>query len=263
MPHVTVNGLSYFFREAGTGPQTVLLLHAFPLHSGMWEPQILALQASCRVVALDYPGMGRSAEPRVGMTLESLADDVVAFLSARGVEQAAVVGLSMGGYLAMALLRRAPRVVTRLVLADTRETADPPEGVANRERFAQRVLEEGAGWVADEMVPKLLTADRRPSVEKRVRELVARATPAGMAACQRAMAARPDSGDVLRSATCPVLVVVGQEDALTPPADARRMFSLLKGARLAEIPEAAHLANLENVTEFNRVLVDFLGPSHG
>jgi pimeloyl-ACP methyl ester carboxylesterase len=259
MPTTDVGGTRLHYLDTGSGKDAVLLLHAFPLHSGMWARQVAALSPRWRVVAPDYPGLGKSEPRGEPSTMEALADDVLALLGNIRVERAAVVGLSMGGYLAFELYRRRPGLFRGIALCDTRPGADTPEGAANRETFARGALEKGLHWVADEMTPKLLRPQPDPAAVREVRALIGQGTPAGVAAAQRGMARRPDSGPTLAAVTCPALVVVGAEDTLTPPPESRKMAAAVKGARLVEIPGAGHLPNLEAPDAFNQALVEFLG----
>ncbi len=261
MPIAPVNGTSLHYRDAGSSRSArdaVLLLHAFPLHSGMWARQIASLEARHRVIAPDVRGMGRSSVPPEALTMDLVAEDVRALLAHLRIERVALVGLSMGGYVAFELYRRQPGLFRGLVLCDTKAAADGDEARAGRERFAQRAVERGLGWVVDEMAPKLLRAEPDPAVVRELRHLVGGCTPAGVAACQRGMARRPDSTATLATIACPTLVVVGEEDQATPPAEAERMAAAVKGARLVRIPGAGHLSNLEAPAAFNAALSAFV-----
>ena len=184
---------------------------------------------------------------------------MLAVLQNLGVDRAAVVGLSMGGYLAFEVYRRAPVLFRGLALCDTKASADAPEGAANREKFAQTALERGLSWVTDEMTPKLLKPQPDAPAVKEVRSLIAGGTPAGVAAAQRGMAKRPDSTPTLAAITCPTLVVVGAEDTLTPPPESEKMAKAVKGAKLVKVPGAGHLPNIENPEAFNKALLEFIG----
>ena len=257
MPRASLNGTELHYRDSGTSKDVVLLLHAFPLHSGMWARQVAALEKTHRVVAPDYRGLGKSGMPPEAWTLELLAQDVRALLAHLRIERAAVAGLSMGGYLAFELHRQLPGLFRGLALCDTRAGADNDEGKANREKFAKTAIERGLGWVADEMIPKLLRPQPDPAAVKEVRALITDGTPAGVAAAQRAMARRPDSTPTLAAITCPTLVVVGEEDSLTPPAESVKLAQGVKGARLVRIPGAGHLPCIESPEPFTRALVEF------
>jgi pimeloyl-ACP methyl ester carboxylesterase len=259
MPRASVNGTELHYRDSGTSKDVVLLLHAFPLHSGMWARQISALERTHRVIAPDYRGLGKSGLPPEAWTMELLAQDIRALLSHLRIERAAVAGLSMGGYLAFELYRQLPGLFRGLALCDTKAAADTEEGKANREKFARTAIEKGTGWAADEMIPKLLKPNPDPAAVKEVRGLITGGTPAGIAAAQRAMASRPDSTATLAGMQSPVLVVVGAEDGLTPPAESEKMVLAVKGAKLVKVPGAGHLPCIENSEPFTRALVEFFG----
>ena len=261
MPIAPVNGASLHYRDAGTSRSArdaVVLLHAFPLHSGMWARRIASLEARHRVIAPDVRGMGRSSVPPEALTMEIVAEDLRALLAHVRIERAAVVGLSLGGYAAFELYRRLPGLFRGLVLCDTKAAPDTAEAAAGRETFARSAIEKGLGWVADDMIPKLLRPSPEPAVVKEVRHLVGGATPAGVAACQRGMARRPDSTPTLGTIACPTLFVVGEHDAATPPSEAEKMSAAVKGSRVVRIPDAGHLSNLENPAAFDAALTAFV-----
>jgi len=253
----TVNGITMRYRDEGQG-EPILLVHAFPLSSAMWEDQIDALSTRFRVIAPDLRGFGGTARGAGLASLDQAADDLAALLEELKIDHATVVGLSMGGYIAFALLRRHPARVARLVLADTRAGADTPEGRAGREQSAQLAEAQGAEAVGAAMLPKLLAPGASEEVREEVRKIVAANDRAGVAAAQRAMAARPDSAPDLAALRIPTLILVGSEDGLTPPAEARAMHEAIAGSRLVEIDGAGHLSNLEAPDAFNAAVEEFL-----
>lgn len=241
---------------------TLVLLHAFPLSSEQWDGVREPLAQHATVRTPDLPGFGGRPAPDGPPDLARLAEDVREQLDAAGAERVVLGGLSMGGYVAMAFLRRHADRVAGLVLADTKASADPEPARANRERIARTVLAERSPRVLlEDVLPGLLgptTRAERPEVERRVRALVERADPAGVAWAQRAMAARPDATDVLRRVRVPALVVVGAEDALSPVADAAAMAAALPAASLTVLPGAGHLTALEDPPAFVEAVRRFL-----
>jgi pimeloyl-ACP methyl ester carboxylesterase len=167
----------------------------------------------------------------------------------------------MGGYIAFALLRLAATYVQALVLADTRSQADTPEGIAGRTRLLQLLEEKGPAAVADEMIPKLLgetTRQTRPRVVDAVRAL-ALANPAdAIAGAIRALISRPDSTPLLATIHVPTLIMVGEEDTVTPPAASEEMHRAIAGSQMVRLPQAGHLGNLEQPDMFNAALAAFL-----
>jgi pimeloyl-ACP methyl ester carboxylesterase len=229
--------------------RTLVLLHAFPLSSEIYAAQRGGLDDVADVVTPDFRGFGH--EPLGGLrpSLDVLADDVARLLDDRGVDRAVIGGTSMGGYVALAVLRRHADRVSGLVLANTKASADAPVARGNRERIAALVESEGSVRVLhDELEPKLLgptsRADR-PAVVTGVHALVSAARPEGVAWAQRAMAGRLDSLGLLAGARVPVLVVAGEEDALMTLDDALAMAGAASDSRLVVLPGAGHLACLE------------------
>jgi 3-oxoadipate enol-lactonase len=257
MPSARIGEATLHYLDAGAGGDVVLLLHAFPLSSAMWQPLAKALSGRFRVIAPDYRGLGQSRPAPAAITMASAVDDVRTLLRSLGVRRVLVAGLSMGGYVAFELYRRAPELVRALALCDTRATPDTVQARDSRETFARNALEKGLSWVADDFTPRLLRPSPDPAVVARVREIIAGGTPEGVAAAQRGMALRADSVPTLSRIGVPTLVVVGAEDQLTPPADAIAMQSGIRGARLAVIPGAGHLPVLESPAAFAQALSSF------
>jgi len=246
---------------SGTGPP-LLLLHAFPLGLIMWDAQASALADSHQVIRFDCRGFGGSPPGDGLLTMERIADDAAGVLDRLGLPSAAVAGVSMGGYAALAMVRRHPDRIRALVLADTRAGADSPEAKANRAAQAEKVRRDGAAAIADAVLPKLLGATshrERPELVARVRRIIEANPPRGITDALAGLAARADSTPTLREIRVPTLVVVGEEDAITPLADAEALQRGIAGSRLAVIPRAGHLSSLENPEEFNRQLRAFPG----
>lgn len=248
------------WEEAGRGTP-VVLLHAFPLNRKMWAPQVAALAAKYRVITPDFRGHGESGTAAEDSTMERLAEDVRNLLDHLKLERIVLGGLSMGGYVAFAFFRRWPERVAALILADTRASADTEEGRKARFETAAVAEREGSGAIAEPMLPKLLAAathERQPEIVAAVRAMILEASPAGIAAALRGMAARPASQDLLPQIKVPTLIFVGEHDVLTPPADSEAMAKAIPGSTLVKIPAAGHLSNLEQPTVFNRKLQEFL-----
>jgi pimeloyl-ACP methyl ester carboxylesterase len=253
--------MQLYARDVGEGTPLVLL-HAFPLSSAMWLSQREQLAKRFRVITPDLRGFGGSVLGTDEPSIDTMADDVVALLRSKGIAKAVIGGMSMGGYVAMAICRKHPDRVRGLILADTKATADSDAARQNRERVADRIIADGGvGVLAEELLPKLVgptTFRQRALVYGRVRGLLQATPPAAAAWAQRAMAARPDSMETLRGVKVPALVIVGSEDTLATEEDARAMVEALPNAVLQVIPRAGHLCAIEQPDLFNQTVTEFV-----
>ena len=258
---LVVNGRDTRYLEAGSG-RALVWLHAFPLSADQWRPQLRATPDGWRAIAPDLRGFGPAAvSQREAIGIDDYAADVVALLDALGIETATVAGLSMGGYVAFAMFRQVPERVAGIVLADTKAPADTEEARAGRRANLELLRTKGVSAVIDALLPKLLgetTKREHPEIVAEVRQLMAVTEPAGIERALHALMARPDSTPDLARIACPALVIVGEEDALTPPSDARQLSSAIRGAELTVIPGTGHLSNLEAADAFTDAVVAFL-----
>lgn len=249
-----------FYTDDGSG-LPVLFVHAFPLNSSMWRAQRRDLSSFFRILTFDLPGFGRGGAFPEQFSIDDAADMAAALLDDRDIDRAVVCGCSMGGYIAMAMLRRHPERLAGLVLANTRAGADTPVARDNRARQAAQVREGGMSDFLDEMLGKLLgetTVATSPDVVRLVEEIMQRATPEGIAGMLEAMSARPDSTDDLRETQLPTCVIAGEEDTLILPAEAEKMVELRGDGELNIVPNCGHLSCLERPIRFNAIIRTFL-----
>ncbi len=254
---VRSHGLRLVGDDTGSG-KPIMFMHASPLNHRMWIPQVEYLEASWRCISFDVRGFGRSDLPIGISTMETLASDVVAVLDHLNINEAVFVGESMGGYIGMALLRRWPERVSAVVLAGTRSVADTPAIAAGREATAVQAETQGVASIKAAQLARLLGHNASDDLRQWVTDMIEEASPQGVAAALRGMALRPDSGDVLRALTKPALIITGEDDVITPPADARMMAGLIRGSTLHIVPGSGHLVNLEQPVAFNEALATFL-----
>lgn len=254
-----VRGLSTTVDITGDGP-AVLFIHGFPLDRTMWRPMAATLTGWQRI-APDLRGMGLSEVPEAGYSMAEYADDLVALLDQAHVERAVICGMSMGGYVAFDLLRRHPDRVQALVLVNTRAGADDAEGRVRRDAMIARMRRDGTGFLADEMLPRLLapsSLQTMPDVVRQVRSMIAVHTGPGLVGAVEAMRDRDDALPFLPEIAVPTLVMHGSDDQLIPVAEARVMADRIPGAHFAVIPGAGHLAPLEQPINAGRVIREFL-----
>jgi len=235
----------------------LLLLHAFPLSNEMWEPQIAAFKGRLPVVAPDAPGFGGSPSADSETWMDTAADQAAAALKAAGIDRAVVVGLSMGGYEALAFLRRHPQMVAGLVLANTRSGADADAAKEGRAALAARLRTEGNGFLADSP-PPLLSAEAPEALRTQVQDLIRKQPAEAIAAAALGMAARPDSTPDLEGIAVPTLVITSSGDTLIPPDATSPLAQQIPGASLVVIEGAGHLSNLEAPEKFNDLLGQFI-----
>jgi pimeloyl-ACP methyl ester carboxylesterase len=229
--------------------QVILLLHGFPLDARMWDDQAAALeQAGLETLAPNLPGrepdndLGHWAE----RVLQLLPGDFIP------------IGCSMGGYLIFELWRQAGARIPAAVFIDTRAGADTPEAREGREETIRLLSEDGFELFWEAQAPKLFGPKASPEVVERARQIASEQPITNLVATLQALAARPDSGQTAASMEVPALVIVGEEDVLTPPAEAEELAALLPKGRLVRIPAAGHLTPLEAPEQVKEELLVFL-----
>lgn len=252
-------GARPFVHDTGEGAP-LLFLHAFPLDASQWDHQVAAMSGRYRCLRPDYWGCGASPPPVGEASLDAYADALVRALDALDVDRFNVVGASMGGYVAFALLRVAPERVLSLVLANTRATADSDEVRSGRLVLAETVERDGSvESLVEPNVQRLLGEHGRHEIHVTdpLRGRIRRCTPSGAAHCARAMAARPDSTPMLATIALPTLVIAGDADEVIPRADIDGLAGGIPGAQMVTMP-CGHLANLEEPPLFTEEIRRFL-----
>lgn len=239
------------------GMSSILWLHGFPLSSQIFEKQ-RAIAGATHVMP-DLPGFGNAPPAHGEPSIEQYARFAVRHLDALGIEKATFAGLSMGGYICFAAARLFPDRVAGLILLDTRETADSEDARKQRFESIEKVQREGIAPVVNSMLPKMLTQSAPQELKDWVRGVMMSSSEEGVIAALRAMANRSDSTAFLPTISVPTLIVVGEEDPITTPADAERMANAIPHARLVKIAGAAHLSNVEQHAAVNAAVERFLG----
>lgn len=261
--HVGARTIAYLdSAPASPSLPVMVLVHAFPLAAGMWEPQLRAAPEGWRLLALDLRGFGGSTEADASNpSIADYATDVIDLVRELGIARAVIGGLSLGGYVAFALLRQDPGLVRGLVLADTRAPADSTEARANRRSMLALVDREGSSGVARDLPSVLLgptSQEHRPDLEASVRRIIKQQSPSAIRSAIVRLMERPDSTPVLASINVPTLVLVGDEDTIAPADEARRMAAAIPAAELVVIAGAGHLSNLEQPEQFTAAVEAYL-----
>ena len=255
-------GFRIGYDDQGDG-QAVVFLHGFPHDRTLWAAQRVALAPQARCIVPDSRGFGYSST-HGPYSMDQYADDVAALLDYLALERAVVCGLSMGGYIAMAMWRRHPDRVKAFVFCDTRAGADSDEAKQRRDELAVMVKQGGTRVIADAQITGMVgatTRERRPEVIAALRAMMGRQSAAGVIGALQALRDRPDSRETLRSISVPSLVIVGEDDVLTPIKEARAIAEALPSAarvRLEIIAGAGHVPCLERPAATTHALSDFL-----
>jgi 3-oxoadipate enol-lactonase len=257
-----VNGAKLNVLELGDSQaKPIVLIHGFPLSHEMWNPQIELLKRGFRVVAYDLRGHGESDVGDGQYTMELLADDLIGLLDSLKIEKAILCGFSMGGYIALRTAEKSEDRVERLILCDTKAEADSNEAKLKRAATIRSVKEQGMKPFIESQIHALLrpqTITQNPAIVELVRGMIQRNSPLGICGALLAMAGRTDTSTVLPNLKIPTLILVGENDTLTPPELSKSMHGKIPQSSMHIIQRAGHLSNLENNEDFNRHLGDFL-----
>ncbi len=258
-----INGSACAYHTYGNPlKQAVVFIHGFPFSQEMWHPQIEALKYNYHVITYDVRGHGNSEIGDGQYTIELFVDDLLALLEYLKVENSVLVGLSMGGYIALRAIERAQKRFCALVLCDTRSEADANETKIKRFQQIQVIKAKGISSFAEGFLKAVFyekTFQNNPTAIETIRTIIHSNSPAGMTGTLIALASRTDSTPSLRQIKIPTLLLVGEHDAVTPTYASITMKEQIKGAEIHRIPEAGHMSNLENAGEFNKRLLSFLG----
>jgi 3-oxoadipate enol-lactonase len=259
MPIQSVNGSDIFYQESGKGIPLVLL-HGFPLDHRVWQGQVHDLASVSRVITPDLRGFGQSINNGT-FTLQGLAEDLYVLLSQIHALPCILGGLSMGGYVALAYQRQYASTLRGLILIDTRAAADDPEGRAGRDLMIELARAGGSSAVAEKMMPRMLapaTAKTNPAMASELRAIMESVPAETMQHALIAMRDRPDSRSALARIVAPTLIIVGDSDAITPPAFSEEMHNSIPGSTLSIISNAGHMSPMEQPQQVSRVIKNFL-----
>ena len=254
------NGMRMRVQSGGSGVP-LLFVHGFPLDHSMWRSQAEGLSDSFQIVIPNLRGFG-GTPPLPGVaSMAVMADDLALLLDKLAIPKVVLVGLSMGGYIAWQFWLRHRSRLEGLVVCDTRAGADSAETAKGRRVMAERVRKEGCGFLVETMVPRLFAASpmsRSPEVVDAIQRVIRQADREGVAAALLGMAERPDMTDQLSRVDLPSLVICGESDVISPPSEMRSIALAIPNARYVEIPDAGHLAPLEQPGAVNDAIRDFV-----
>jgi 3-oxoadipate enol-lactonase len=241
----------------------LLFIHGYPLSRKIWKSQMEGLSEIATVMSVDLRGHGESYHFDGPYPMELLADDCKRLLDDLKIKSPILVcGLSMGGYVTLALFRKFPNLFKGMVLTSTRSGPDSPEGKANRDKAIKNVNDHGVAFIADGMLPKLLssvTLSSNPKLVNTIYDIMLETSVNGVVGALQGMRDRMDSTPLLSKIKCPVLIIHGADDQLIPLREAELMSQQLTNSRFVVIPQAGHLPNMEQPALFNQAIRDYIG----
>jgi pimeloyl-ACP methyl ester carboxylesterase len=237
----------------------LILLHAWPLDARMWRSQVAALRPEGVIHALDLPGFGNEPDLDGPASLDAWAEHLSGELRGMGISRAVFAGCSMGGYTALAMLRIDPSLVAGLALVNSRAAADTPEQAANRAATIERIGREGTDFVVEDSALALSphTRDSKPDVVAALRVMASDASAEALMNAYQAIGARRDMRDELAGLSLPTAIIAGEDDPVVPLAEARRLTESIPHASFTQVPQAGHIAAMEQPDIVTAALRDF------
>jgi len=262
---IDLNGIKFAYNESGTGAP-LLFIHGFPLNRHLWSSQVDHFSKWFRTIALDLRGHGESQAVPGPYSIEMLATDCLSLLDALDIQTPVILcGLSMGGYISLAFLKKFPSRVGGLILAATRANPDSLEGRQNRDKAIVLAAQQGPTAIALSMLRNMFapkTHQFSPSLVNDLRRMMSATSEQGIIGALHGIKNRADSTALLPLIHIPTLIIHGAEDQLIPLSVANEMQAAIPGSTLSVIPRAGHLLNLEQPHLFNQALENFLLPNY-
>lgn len=259
---LAVNNILVNYNDEGPdNAEVILFLHGFPFNKSMWDMQMENLKEDYRVIAYDIRGHGSTEAGNDDFSIDIFANDLIGFMDKLELKKVILCGLSMGGYIALNAIARYAHSFGALVLCDTQCTADLPEVKEKRKKAIEGILKDGVEKYVEDSIPNLFASESLEAKKQEIdaiREIMKKTSAQTLCATLQALAERNETCSKLSAIEVPVLVIVGKEDKITPPAASRQMQERIQGAHLSIIAHAGHLTNIENPNEFNTQLKQFL-----
>jgi 3-oxoadipate enol-lactonase len=257
-----VNDINVSYIDEGPEESPIIIfIHGFPLNKSMWNNQVEALKHNYRVIAYDIRGHGNTDLGAIDFSIDLFVDDLLSFMDALKIEKTIICGLSMGGYIALNAIENHSDRFTALILSDTNCTADSPEAIEKRMKTIENIKENGLEILANELLPNLFAPESfKTNLEEiaAVKAMIVTTSKQSLYNSLHALANRNETCIKLSGIKVPVLILVGEEDKITPIEAARAMNVKIRDSNLQIIPHSGHLSNMENPYEFNIQLKKFV-----
>ena len=258
-----LNDINISYNDEGPeGAPIIIFIHGFPLNKSMWDKQLNALKDNYRVIAYDIRGHGNTDVGDLDFSIDHFVNDLLSFMDALKIEKTVLCGLSMGGYIALNAIENHPGRFTALILSDTNCASDSPEAKEKRMNTIISIREKGVEKLANDLLPNLFAPESFKSNSEEiaaVNEMIITTSTPSLNKSLHALANRKETCSKLKEIKVPVLILVGEEDKITPPEVANAMHEKIKDSSLKVILHAGHLSNMENPDEFNNQLKKFMG----
>jgi 3-oxoadipate enol-lactonase len=259
---ITANNITVTYNDEGPeNAPVIIFIHGFPFSKEMWNKQIDELKGKFRVIAYDVRGHGNSWSGTDDFSIELFVKDLLSLMDTLEIEKTALCGLSMGGYIALNAIENHPHRFDSLILCDTSCSADSPEAKEKRMKAIEGIWENGIEKFADDSIKNFFAPEsfiKKKDVIAGVREIMIGTTEKSVIRTLLALSNRKETCTTLWKIKVPVLILVGEEDKITPPEAAQFMHEEINGSVMSVIENAGHLSNLENPDQFNQQLKRFL-----
>lgn len=259
---IAVNDITVSYTDNGNaGYPFLIFIHGFPFNKSMWNVQVQALRDDYHVITYDVRGHGNSDTGNVDFSIELFVTDLISFMDILKIEKTVLCGLSMGGYISLNAILNFPERFDGLILSDTQCIADSPEAIEKRMKSIKDIRKNGVEKYADESIKNLFSPSTFITGNERiiaVKKMIISTSEQSLCNTLRALCKRDETCSKLPEIKVPVLIMVGKEDRVTPPASAKYMHEKIKDSCLSIINDAGHLSNLENPDEFDYQLKKFV-----
>lgn len=263
MNQYKINGINVTERGERKN-QSIIFVHAFPLSSRMWEPQVEAMKDIYHLIVYDNRGFGESGENTDSLTIDSHVDDLFSIIDELKINKPVLCGLSMGGYISLRALEREQKRFKAVILCDTRSLADDNSGKIKRAEQIKQIKQGGRkefdeGFLNNTLSPITLNGNNeKQKIVNFIKEIMSLQKDESVTGALLTMAARTDTTGFLENLSIPALVVVGEDDKLTPASPSRLMNAKIRNSELKIIPESGHFPNLENTKTYNEIIINFI-----
>jgi pimeloyl-ACP methyl ester carboxylesterase len=263
---INVNNFNLSYDDIGNGSIPIIFLHGYPFDKTMWKGQLDFLKSSYRIIALDIRGFGKSKDEESTLSIDMFGNDLIQFMDKLNIDKAIICGLSMGGYVALNVMKRFPSHFEALILCDTQCIADTAEGKEKRYKIIKEIEAEGVTDFNEGFIKNVFHKDsitnKKELVEK-LRNVVFSNSKNIITKGFAALAEHSETCSILSEIRIPTLIICGREDKVTPLAQSEFMHKNIKGSILHVIDNAGHVSNLEQPKEFNKYLSEFLTDLNG